>query len=73
MLRTARERREHGNVNKVLSVTTERKNWRLTDLATLANISQDDALRALHTLKDADKVIPLDVDQEPKSTFWTRI
>lgn len=61
------------NVETVLSVMTERKNWKRTDLAKLANISDDDALQALRALKDADKVIPIDVDEEPKGTFWRRI
>jgi hypothetical protein len=61
------------NVEAVLSVMTERKNWKRTDLAKLANISDDDALQALRALKDADKVIPVDVDEEPKGTFWRRI
>ena len=61
------------NVDTVLSVMTERKNWKRTDLAKLANISDDDALQALRALKDADKVIPIDVDEEPKGTFWRRI
>jgi pyrimidine deaminase RibD-like protein len=60
------------NVERVLSVMTERKNWRRTDLAKLANIGDDDALQALRALKDADKVIPIDVDEEPKDTFWRR-
>lgn len=29
--------------------------------------------QALRLLKDADKAIPIDVDEEPKETFWTRI
>jgi hypothetical protein len=41
---------------------TERKNWRLPNLAKLAKMSEQDALRALRTLKDADKVIPVDVN-----------
>jgi len=61
------------NVETVLSLMTERKNWKRTDLAKLANISDDDALQALRALKDADKVIPIDVDEEPKGTFWRRI
>ena len=61
------------NVETVLSVMTERKNWKRTDLAKLANVSDDDALQALRALKDADKVIPIDVDEEPKGTFWRRI
>lgn len=61
------------NAEKVLSVMTERKNWKRTDLAKLANISDDEALQALRALKDADKVIPIDVDEEPKGTFWRRI
>jgi pyrimidine deaminase RibD-like protein len=61
------------NVKSVLSVMTEGKNWKRTDLAKLANIGDDDALRALRALKDADKVIPIDVDEEPKGTFWRRI
>ena len=61
------------NVERVLSVMTERKNWKRTDLAKLANITDDDALQALRALKDADKVIPIDVDEEPKGTFWRRI
>ena len=61
------------NVETVLSVMTERKNWKRTDLAKLANISEDDALQALRALKHADKVIPIDVDEEPKGTFWRRI
>jgi hypothetical protein len=62
-----------GNVERVLSVMTERQNWRRTDLAKLANIGDDDALQALRALRDADKVIPIDVDEEPKDTFWRRI
>jgi hypothetical protein len=61
------------NVDRVLSVMTERKNWRRIDLAKLANIGDDDALQALRALKDADKVIPIDVDEEAKDTFWRRI
>jgi hypothetical protein len=61
------------NVKSVLSVMTEGKNWKRTDLAKLANIGDDDALQALRALKDADKVIPIDVDEEPKGTFWRRI
>jgi hypothetical protein len=52
---------------------TERKNWRRTDLAKLASIGEDDALQALRALKDADKVMPIEVDEEPKDTFWRRI
>jgi hypothetical protein len=73
VLQSARKRRERGNVEKVLSVMTERKNWKRTDLAKLANISEDDTLQALRVLEDSDKVIPLDVDEEPKGTFWRRI
>jgi hypothetical protein len=61
------------NVETLLSVMTEHKNWKRTDLARLANISDDEALQALRALKDADKVIPIDVDEEPKGTFWRRI
>jgi pyrimidine deaminase RibD-like protein len=61
------------NAETVLSLMTERKNWKRTDLAKLANISDDDTLQALRALKDADKVIPIDVDEEPKGTFWRRI
>ena len=68
-----RKHREIGNVEKVLSVMTERKNWKRTDLAKLANISDDAALQALRVLNDADKVIPIDVDEEPKDTFGRRI
>ncbi len=73
VLRAVRKQRDHGNVKKVLSVMTECKNWKRTDLAKLANISDDDALQALRVLKDADKAIPIDVDEEPKDTFWRRI
>ena len=72
-LQSARKHREHGNVEKVLFVMTERKSWRPADLAKLANISEDDALQALRVLKNADRVIPMNVNEEPKGTFWRRI
>ena len=68
-----RKHREVGSVEKILSVMTERKNWKRTDLAKLANISDDDTLQALRVLKDADKVIPIDVNEEPEGTFWRRV
>jgi hypothetical protein len=73
LLETSRKRRERGNVESVLSVMTEKKNWNRADLAKLAKISDDDALHALRVLQDADKVIPLDMDEEPQGTFWRRI
>lgn len=73
VLESVRKRQERSHVERVLSVMTERKNWKRTDLAKLANISDDDALHALRVLQDADRVIPLDVDEEPKGTFWRRI
>jgi transcription initiation factor IIE alpha subunit len=73
VLQSVRRRQERSHVEKVLSVMTEHKNWKRTDLAKLANISDVDALQALRVLQDADKVIPLDVDEEPKGTFWRRI
>ena len=73
LLQAVRKRRDHANVEKILSVMTERKNWRWADLAKLANISDDDALQALRVLMNADKVIPINVDEEPKGTFWRRI
>ena len=68
-----RKRREHGKTNRVLSVMTPGKTWRRADIAKLSKMSEDDALRALHVLKDADKVISMDVDEEPRGTFWRRI
>ena len=73
VLQSVCRRQERSHVEKVLSVMTEHKNWKRTDLAKLANISDVDALQALRVLQDADKVIPLDVDEEPKGTFWRRI
>jgi len=73
VLQSVRKRKEHSHVETVLSVMTEHKNWRRADLAKLANISAEDTLQALRVLKDADKVIPIDVDEEPKGTFWRRV
>jgi hypothetical protein len=66
------KRREQRKTEKVLSVMTRGNTWKRADIAKLSNISEDDALQALHVLKDADKVISLDVDEEPKGTFWRR-
>ncbi len=73
VLRSVRKHQESSHVEKVLSAMTEGKNWRRSDLAKLAKLSDDATLQALNDLKDADKVIPLDVDEEPKGTFWRRI
>lgn len=73
VLQSVRKRLERSHVEKVLCVMTEHKNWKRTDLAKLANISDDETLQALHVLKDADKAISIDVDEEPKGTFWRRI
>lgn len=64
--------RERSHVEKILDVMTERKNWSRTDLAKLANISDDDALRALRSLQEADRVMPIDIEEETKGTFWRR-
>ena len=64
---------EQDNTERVLSVMTPGKTWRRSEIATLSNISAEDAMQALLVLKYADKVISLDVDEEPKGTFWRRI
>ncbi|MFY9560292.1 MAG: hypothetical protein WAQ52_08680 [Terriglobales bacterium] len=64
LFRLFRKRREQSKTERVLSVMTQGKNWRRTELAKLAKISDEDALQALHVLKDADKVISLDVNEE---------
>lgn len=71
--RLFRKRQERSNVEKVLSVMAEGKTWRRTDLAKLANISDDAVLQVLSVLKNTDQVISIDVDEEPKGTFWRRI
>jgi hypothetical protein len=73
LFQTIRTRREQGKPEKVLSVMTQGKTWKRADIAKLSNISEDDALQALNLLKSADKVIYIDVDEEPKGTFWRRI
>ena len=73
VLQSVRKHQERSHVETVLSVMTERKNWKRAELAKAANISDDDALKVLRALQDADKVIPIDVNEEPKGTFWRRI
>jgi transcription initiation factor IIE alpha subunit len=73
MLQSVRKRQERSHVETVLSVMTEHKNWKRADLAKLANLSDEETLKALRALQDADKVTPLDVDEESKGTFWKRI
>jgi predicted transcriptional regulator len=72
-LRPVRRHQERSRVEKVLSVMTRGKNWKPTDLAKVANISDDHALQALGALKDADKVISIDMNEEPNDTYWRRI
>jgi hypothetical protein len=73
VFRLFRKRREQSKTERVLSVMTQNKNWNRAELAKLAKISDEDTLQALHVLKDADKVISLDVNEEPEGTFWRRI
>ncbi len=67
------KRREHNHVEKVLSVMTEGKTWRRSEIVTLSKISDEDVLRVLRGLRDADRVIAINVDEEPNGTFWRRI
>jgi hypothetical protein len=73
VLQSIRKRQERSHVETVLSVMTERKNWRRADLAKLANISEDGAMQALRVLNDGDRVIPIDVNEKQKGTYWRRI
>ena len=61
------------DVDKILTAMTPNRNWNRADLAKLANLSEGDALRALRALEGADRVTPLDVNEEPKGTFWRRL
>jgi hypothetical protein len=72
-LQLVRKRQERSRVDRVLSVMTRDKNWNRTDVAKLAKVSDDHTLQALRALKDADKVISIDVNEEPDGTFSRRI
>lgn len=64
---------EPTKTDRILSVMTPNKTWRRTDIAALSEMSEGDTLQALRRLRLADKAISLDVDEEPKETFWRRI
>ena len=68
-----RRPREQVNTDGILAVMTPNKNWGLAELAKLANISEDGAMQALRVLNDGDRVIPIDVNEKQKGTFWRRI
>jgi hypothetical protein len=57
----------------ILSVMTPGKTWRLAEIALLSKMTEEDALQALRVMKERDKVISIDVDEEPKGTFWRRV
>ncbi len=65
------EHRRRGE--KILSEMTPGKTWKLAELATLSEMSEDETLEVLDVLTDRDKVIPVDVDEEPRGTFWRRV
>jgi hypothetical protein len=58
---------------KVLSVMPQGKPQRLSEIASLAEISEDYALTILQALETAGKVIPFNPDEELPGTFWTRV
>ena len=68
-----KERQGKRNVEKVLSAMTPHHNVRRSDVAKLLKMSEAEVLQALRVLREEDKVISLDVDEEPKEKFWTRI
>jgi transcription initiation factor IIE alpha subunit len=73
VLQLLSKRRERSNVEKIVSVMTPGRTWRSTELASLSEMNEGDALKALRLLEESDMVICLDVDEEPKGTLWRRL
>jgi hypothetical protein len=57
---------------RILSVMTQGKAMRLSELSRLSEIEEDDALQTLQALKATGRVIPVDPDEELPGTIWIR-
>jgi hypothetical protein len=73
VLQLLSQHRGQSHVERIVSVMTPGKTWRLPELARFSNMNEEDALRALRVLKDSEMVISLDADEEPEGTFWKRV
>ena len=58
---------------KVLSVMPQGKPKRLSEIASLAGISDDYALKILQALEASGRVMPFNPDEELPGTFWRRV
>jgi hypothetical protein len=72
VLQLLSKHRDQSDVKKIVSVMTPGRTWKRAELARLSELNEDRALTALRVLQGSDMVISLDVDEEPKGTFWRR-
>ena len=73
VLKVNPEDKRRRTAEKILSVMTPGETLRLSKIAALCEMAEDDALQGLRVLKTRDKVIAIDVDEEPRGTFWRRL
>jgi hypothetical protein len=72
VLQLLSKHREQSDVEKIVTVMTPGKSWRLAELAKLSAMNEKDALTALRVLKDSEMVISLDISEQTEGIFWRR-